>query len=133
MFVLSAKPHHIELVTDRASLASTPMYEDGKGICDTPDLAFVTIRIVDKDGNLCPDADNSISFKISGSSAAFNSCCNGDATSTESFTAPAMKAFHGELVVVIEATTEEGISTLSASSKGLKGSSVGISVYDRVR
>lgn len=124
----AGKPHHIELVADRTSLASTPMYEDGKGACDTPDLAFVTVRIVDKDGNLCPDAANSVSFKVSGSSARFNSCCNGDATSLETFTTPVMKAFHGELVAVIEATDIKGISTLSASSKGLKGSSVEITV-----
>ena len=40
----AGKPHHIELVTDRTSLQA-----DGK------DLAYVTLRIVDKDGNLCPN------------------------------------------------------------------------------
>ena len=40
----AGKPHHIELVTDRSSLQA-----DGK------DLAYVTLRIVDKDGNLCPN------------------------------------------------------------------------------
>ena len=51
----AGKPHHIELVTDRTSLQA-----DGK------DLAYVTLRIVDKDGNLCPNDGRLVSFKVKG-------------------------------------------------------------------
>ena len=51
----AGKPHHIELVTDRSSLQA-----DGK------DLAYVTLRIVDKDGNLCPNDGRLVSFKVKG-------------------------------------------------------------------
>ena len=87
---------------------------------DTPDMAFVTVRVVDKDGNLCPDAANQLSFTVKGDAARFNSCCNGDATSLEVFTKPTMKAFHGELVVVVEAGSKAGDVVLKVTSPGLK-------------
>ena len=51
----AGKPHHIELVADRSQIKA-----DGK------DLSFVTVKVVDKDGNLCPLADNEIKFKVKG-------------------------------------------------------------------
>lgn len=122
----AGKPHHIELVADRSALKATPMM-NGKAQ-DTPDLSFVTVRVVDKDGNLCPDADTQLRFTVKGKSARFNSCCNGDATSTEVFTNPTMKAFHGEVVVVVEATDVAGLSQLTVSGKGLKAATAKISV-----
>ena len=119
----AGKPHHLELVGDRLRLDKTPVDANGNAM-DTPDLSFVTVRIVDKDGNLCPDADNQLSFKVSGAAAKFNSCCNGDATSLEVFKNPTMKAFHGELVVVVEATATAGKAMLSVSGSGVKGAKV---------
>ena len=114
----AGKPHHIELVADRSELNTTAVDANGNAI-DTPDLAFYTVRVVDKDGNLCPDADNQLSFNVKGA-AKFKACCNGDATSTEVFVNPTMKAFHGELVVVVEAGKTAGNATLTVSGKGLK-------------
>ncbi|MDO4462780.1 MAG: DUF4982 domain-containing protein [Bacteroidia bacterium] len=114
----AGKPHHIELHVDRQSLSTTPTDANGKAI-DCPDMAFITARIVDKNGNLCPDADNTLKFNVKGA-AKFNSCCNGDATSTEVFVNPQMKAFHGELVFVIEAGKQIGNASISVTSPGLK-------------
>ncbi len=114
----AGKPHHIELVADRSELNTTAVDANGNAI-DTPDLAFYTVRVVDKDGNLCPDADNQLNFNVKGA-AKFKACCNGDATSTEVFVNPTMKAFHGELVVVVEAGKTAGNATLTVSGKGLK-------------
>ena len=118
----AGKPHHLELVTDRTQLTATPVDTEGRAT-DTPDLAFVTVRVVDKDGNLCPDADPQLFFEVNGAGR-FNSCCNGDATSTEVFVKPTMRAFHGELVVVVEATKKAGTATLTVSGKGLRKGSV---------
>lgn len=123
----AGKPHHIVLEADRTVLNATPM-EEGY-LTDSPDMSFVTVSVVDKDGNLCPDADNSLIFNVSGS-AKFNSVCNGDATSTEVFTKPAMKVFHGKLVVVVEAKTvqEKGGALLTVKGSGLKPASVSFTV-----
>ncbi len=123
----AGKAHHIELQVDRANLTALPIDNQGKAL-DTPDLAFVTVRVVDKDGNLCPDADNQLNFSTKGKSIRFNSCCNGDATSLEVFTQPTMKAFHGESVVVVEATQIAGNGTLTVSGKGLKNAKIQLNV-----
>lgn len=123
----AGKPHHIELVADRAQMPATPV--DGQGnALDCPNLTFVTARIVDKDGNLCPNADQQLTFTVNGKSMAFNSCCNGDATSTEVFTQPTMKAFHGELVIVLESTSAPGSSTLTVKGKGLSTGKLTVSI-----
>ena len=114
----AGKPHHLELIADRRQISATPTDAAGKAI-DSPDLSFVTVRVVDKDGNLCPDAANQLKFSVKGA-ARFNSCCNGDATSTEVFVNPTMKAFHGELVVVVEAGKTPGNATFTVSGTGLK-------------
>ena len=125
----AGKPHHIELIADRSQLNTTAVNAEGKAI-DTPDLAFVTVRIVDKDGNLCPDADNQLRFSVKGA-AKFNSCCNGDATSTEVFVKPTMKAFHGELVVVVEAGKLAGNATLTVTGQGVKSAKTIINVANK--
>ncbi|MCR5395366.1 MAG: hypothetical protein K6E86_08235, partial [Bacteroidales bacterium] len=66
--------------------------------------------------------------KVKGKSASFKACCNGDATSTEVFTEPTMRAFHGQLVVVLEANAVAGPATLTVSGKGLKSASTTIQV-----
>ena len=121
----AGKPHHIVLQADRMSLAATPMKNGLPQDC--PDMSFVTVSVVDKDGNLCPDAANQLTFSVSGA-AKFNSVCNGDATSLEVFTKPTMKVFHGQLVVVVEATPQKGNAILTVKGNGLKAASVEIEV-----
>ena len=72
----AGKPHHIELVTDRSSLQA-----DGK------DLAYVTLRIVDKDGNLCPNDGRLVSFKVKGAGK-YRASANGDPTCLDLFHKP---------------------------------------------
>ena len=45
---------------------------------------------------------------------------------TEVFTNPTMKAFHGQLVIVLQSTDQSGISTLTVNGKGLKGGKINI-------
>ena len=46
---------------------------------DGEDLAYVTVSLVDKDGNELPTASDNISVEVSGA-ASFRGICNGDAT-----------------------------------------------------
>ncbi|MDB4584859.1 DUF4982 domain-containing protein, partial [Draconibacterium sp.] len=80
----AGKPHHLELSADHAVISA-----DGK------DLSYVTVSVVDKNGNLCPNADNQLNFNVSGAGT-FKAVCNGDATSLEMFHLPTMKAFNGK-------------------------------------
>ena len=101
----AGKPAKLQLTADRSTIAA-----------DGSDLAFITVSLTDKNGTLCPDADHSLAFKVTGA-ATFNSVCNGDATSLEVFTEPTMKLFHGQLVVVVQASTAPGKATLTVRDK----------------
>ena len=78
---------------------------------DGTDLAFVTVSLLDKDGNECPLADDELTFEVTGAGI-FKAACNGDATSLESFTQPQMKLFSGKLVVVVQSKKQKGDITL---------------------
>ena len=101
----AGKPAKLQLAADRCTIAA-----------DGSDLAFVTVSLTDKNGTLCPDADHQLEFKVTGA-ATFNSVCNGDATSLEVFTEPTMKLFHGQLVVVVQASSVPGKATLTVKDK----------------
>ena len=90
---------------------------------DGNDLAFVTVSLVDKNGTLCPDANDQLTFTVKGAGS-FKAVCNGDATSTETFTQPTMKLFHGQLVVVLQAGKQAGPLTLTVADRkaGIKES-----------
>ncbi len=65
---------------------------------DNPEeLCYYTIRVVDKDGNLCPNANNLIRYEGEG----FIATANGDAACLESFVKPQMHAFAGQCTFII--------------------------------
>ena len=78
---------------------------------DGDDLAFVTVSLTDVAGTLVPQADDQLTFEVSGAGT-FEAVCNGDATSLESFKQPTMKLFSGQLVVVVRSGEHPGILTL---------------------
>lgn len=89
------------------------------------DLAFVTVSVVDKNGNPCPTATNQLDFKVKGKGR-FRAVCNGDATSLEMFHLPTMKLFSGKLVVIVQSSTESGDIELSVFGKNLKSGNVSL-------
>ena len=81
---------------------------------DGKDLAFVTVSLLDKEGNECPLSDDELTFEVSGEGI-FKAACNGDATSLESFSKPQMKLFSGKLVVIVQSKTQKGDITLKVN------------------
>ena len=61
------------------------------------ELCYMTVRVVDKAGNLCPDANNLIVYEGEG----FVATANGDAACLDSFVEPQMHAFHGQCTFII--------------------------------
>ncbi len=101
-------PHHLLLQADREQI-----------VANGNDLSYVTVSVVDKDGNLCPTADNQLHFEVRGEGK-FKVVCNGDATSLEMFHLPTMKAFSGKLVATVQSLEEAGTLTLLVSGDGLE-------------
>ena len=95
----AGKPHHIGLEYSRIPSAAsgdrTVLRADGK------DLAYVTVSVLDKDGNLCPMDSTLLSFKVRGAGR-FRAAANGDPTCLDSFVEPRMHAFSGKCTVIVQ-------------------------------
>ncbi|HTX19827.1 MAG TPA: beta-galactosidase GalB [Bacteroidota bacterium] len=87
------------------------------------DLSFVTVKVLDANGTLVPDAGNLIRFKVSGEGTVAG-VDNGSETDLDSFKADSRKAFNGLALVVIRSTETKGTITVEASSDGLTPSTV---------
>ncbi|OGX91594.1 beta-galactosidase GalB [Hymenobacter coccineus] len=108
----AGKPDHIRLVADRPALAA-----------DGQDLAYVTARVEDAQGNLCPNATNELKFAVSGAGT-FRAVGNGDATNLEPFQKPQMKAFSGQVMAIVQASNKAGALRLKATGAGLKSGEI---------
>ena len=93
-------PHHIRLSIDYKGKTTT----------------FITAEIVDKDGNLCPWAENQIEFSTTGGATILGTD-NGCQTSMERFQAPRRKAFFGKCMVVIGLSSRANPSPLSSRAQ----------------
>ena len=118
----AGEPHRIELVPEGQDLH----VKSANGAA-MPELAYVRVRILDRDGNLCPHATNDVSFAVSGA-AKFKGLCNGDPTSTEPFILPRMRAFHGEMTLIVEVGRSPGTVNINASSACLEPGAVALGV-----
>lgn len=110
----AGKPHGIVLEADR-----TLINADGK------DLAFITVSVVDKDGNPCPNVNELVRFNVKGAGS-YRAGANGDPSSLDLFHLPQMHLFNGKLVAVVESTEKPGTITLEATAKGLRKASINI-------
>ncbi len=108
----AGEPARIRLSADRNSIKA-----------DGVDLSFITVDILDRDGNLCPHADNLVKFEVDGA-AVVSGVDNGSPISSESFKKPERKAFYGKCLVVLQNNTAQGEITLKATSAGLQESAL---------
>lgn len=112
----AGKPHTLKLECSRDSLSA-----------DGEDLAYITVSVVDKNGNLCPADSREVRFKVNGNGK-FRANANGDATSLEQFHLPHMKAFSGQLTAIVQSSDTPGTVTLRAEARGLKPATITIPV-----
>jgi beta-galactosidase len=108
----AGKPHHIELVADRETIKA-----DGR------DLSFITVKVVDKDGNLCPDAQHLIKYSVKGEGF-YRAGANGNPISMELFHEPKMQVFNGMMTAIVQTNGRPGDIVLTASGKGLKAAKI---------
>lgn len=108
----AGKPHHISL-----SVYCNTIPSDGES------LNYVTASIVDKDGNLCPHANNRLTFSASGSAFVYATDA-GDERETETFLRPDKRALSGMLVCCLKSSGKSGRTTVTCYSDGLNSSSI---------
>jgi beta-galactosidase len=112
----AGKAHHIELVPDR-----TEMKADGK------DLVYITVRVVDKDGNLCPNNQNLVEFTTKGAGN-YKVSANGDPTCLDLFHLAKMGLFNGQLTAIVQAGEKAGKLTFEAKAKGVQAGKITLDV-----
>ena len=88
---------------------------------DGRDLSFITVKIVDGDGNLCPRADNKIYFRISGNGF-IAGVDNGYQASHEPFRSDSRKALNGMCLLIVQSTDQSGDIHVEARSDGMEPS-----------
>ncbi|MBQ4221689.1 MAG: DUF4982 domain-containing protein, partial [Bacteroidales bacterium] len=109
-------PARIALSVDRPTL-------DADGL----DLAYVTVRIEDADGNLCPTAADEVTFAVEGAGR-FRAAANGDATCLVPFQSATMPAFSGQLTAIVQAGGKPGVAVLTATAPGLQSETLKIKI-----
>jgi len=103
----------VAMLVDRSSLRTTGA-----------DLAFVTVRVTDRNGLTVPRSMNRLRFSLTGPGEIV-AVDNGDATSHESFQATERNAYNGMVLVVVKAKAGRGGPiALKAESNGLTPVSV---------
>ena len=107
-------PHHIRLTPNRNVLKA-----NGRS------LSFVTVEVVDKEGNLCPWADQNIQFSLTGEGK-IAGVDNGSPFSLERFQANSRHAFFGKCMVVVQAGKAPSVIKLTAKGVDLQPQTIEI-------
>lgn len=106
----AGSPTQLRATVDRPSFRAIPS-----------DVAHVTVEVLDKDGNLCPLADNLISFNVKG--GRLIGVENGNMTDLGSVLASERKAWSGKCLAII-AADRPGPITVTVQADGLPTSSL---------
>jgi beta-galactosidase len=91
------------------------------------DVSFVHVEVVDKDGNICPNADDSLLASVSGS-CTLSAFGNADFANTVTYTSPVRKVWKGRALIVVRSKNKRGNATLLVSGKGLQSAKINFRV-----
>jgi beta-galactosidase len=108
----AGEPHGIRLAADRKSISA-----------DRNDLSYVTVEVIDRNGNRVPDAAIPVRFTISGAGelAATGSTSPNDAAS---FHVPLRKTYEGRCIAILRPVGGAGKIQLKAEAEGLKAATI---------
>ena len=108
----AGKAYRLEAVAD-----TLPLRAGGRDLC------YIRVRMLDKDGNLVPDAGQLVEFSVKGAGT-YKAAANGDATCLDLFHEPRMHLFNGQLTAIVATTDKAGTFTFTAKAKGVKSATV---------
>ncbi len=109
-------PDQLRLSPDRQSMQADGM-----------DLCYVTIEMVDAEGNVCPLAMDMLEFNVDGA-ARFMGVANGNQMGHDVFTDETHPLFYGKAVAVLRSIPgQAGPAKLTVSSDSGKVSEIGVS------
>ena len=113
----AGQPAAIRITTD-----SSQVIANGK------DVALVHVDIVDSQGYVVPDADNLLSFSVTGEGKLLG-VDNGNERDDNSFKLNSRKAFKGHAFAVIQAGRKPGDISISVQADGLPAATAKIGTF----
>jgi beta-galactosidase len=112
----AGEPDHIILTADRMTLDA-----NGK------DLAYINVKVVDKEGNFCATDNRLVTFNAEGAGT-FRAAANGDPTCLDLFHLPEMHLFNGQLTAIVQSGTSAGKLKFSANANEIEGAQIDFSI-----
>lgn len=112
------------LKTSGKAYATKAVLETGS-VNRSPRLAHLVVQVIDKDGTPVYNADNEISFSITGK-AKFMGLESGSSSSHEDYKSNKRKSFHGKLLAYIQSEPGSRSVHILITSPGLKSSNITI-------
>jgi beta-galactosidase len=103
----AGEPYTLKLIPDK-----TVLLDDGKA------LSYIETQVVDKDGVMVPDANNTVKFDVTGAGT-FAGADNGKQDDAEPYYPTTHDAFNGKVLAIVQAKTSTGPVHVTASSDGL--------------
>ena len=110
----AGKPHHINLTCSRKNI-----------LASSKELVYITVNIVDKDGNLCPDDTRKVTVKVRGVGKNI-AMANGDPTCLEPFDGKKMSCFGGQLTTIVGSNGMPGNIEITCFADGVRPGSLTI-------
>lgn len=92
-------------------------------VADGKDLTYITVDVKDANGNIVPNANNRVKFKVEGDGVLVG-VDNGSSPDHDSYKADNRQAYAGKVLAIVQSTKQAGKFTVTASAEGLKDSTV---------
>ena len=102
----------LRVTADRSNIAA-----DGK------DLSYLTIDVLDANGNIVPDANDMVKVEVSGAGTLVG-LDNGSSPDHDSYKGTQRRVFNGQGIAIIQSTKNEGEIKVKLSAEGLEGQEV---------
>ena len=105
----SGEPASIRLTTDRKQISA-----------DGEDLAYIKLEVIDKNGNLVPDATIPVTVNVNGK-ATLLAAATANLRDLEPKTSPNVTTYKGQALIVVRSGKKAGKAIITATSTQFKG------------
>ena len=113
-------------VTTAGAAAKLQVTADRESIeANGEDLSYLTVNVTDENGNLVPNAENKVTFEVSGDGV-LAGVDNGRPVDHQSYRDDNRKAFSGQLVGIVRSTKSAGTITVKVKAEGMEDQTVTI-------
>ncbi len=113
----SAAPAKLALSSDKTAVSTA-----------SDDLVYITCDVLDKNGTLCPNADNSVTFTVAGGTIIGTD--NGHGANVEKLSGSTHAAFSGKCLCVVKHDGASGVMKITATANGLTAGTISVTKGD---